>query len=205
MTIPTQLGDYQLITQLAIGGYCEIWLAKQTGPLGFERQCALKVLRPQHLHDDSVRRALIAEARLVSKMAHPNVVSMYAFGHDATSDYLYYSMPLLHGRTLLKVTERARTSPHFGLPDVIWCATQILTGLAYIHNLTDPKMGRLGIVHRDLSPENVIVTYDGQVVIIDFGIAVSAMASRDTKMYRVKGKMQYLKTVGKSWGMMPSR
>lgn len=192
MTTPAQLQDYQLLAKLAIGGYCDIWLAKQRGPMGFERQCALKTLRPDFLQDESARKSFIAEARLVSKLDHPNLISMFEFGHDPRSDYLYYTMPFVQGRTLTKLVERGRNTPYLGIPEALWIGASLLGGLSYVHELSDPHFGNLHIVHRDISPENVLISYRGHVRIIDFGIALSSLASRNTLSHKVKGKAQFL-------------
>lgn len=192
MTTPSQLQDYQLLARLAIGGYCDIWLAKERGPLGFERQCALKTLRPDFLHDEDARRSFMAEARLVAKLDHPNIITMFKFGHDPRSDYLYYTMPFVQGRTLTKLIERGKATPYIGIPEVLWIGARIFDALAHVHELSDPHFGKLHIVHRDISPENLLISYKGHVRLIDFGIALSAMASRHTLGHKVKGKVQFL-------------
>lgn len=192
MSVPKQLGSYQLVAQLAIGGQCEVWLAKQKGPEGFARHCAIKLLRPERLHHPDARRALIAEARLVSRLDHPNLIRLFEFGHDPQTDHLFYSMPLIGGTTLLKAVPKARMSGRFSVADVLWSIEHIVSGLSYMHTLRDPQNGSLNIIHRDLSPENIMLSFDGQPIIIDMGIALSSIASRQTQNFKIKGKMQYL-------------
>jgi eukaryotic-like serine/threonine-protein kinase len=191
-TLPSQLGSYELRTKLAIGGFSEVWLARQQGPMGFVRPCALKVLRADFVQDEAARKALMAEARLLARFDHPNIMGMLEFGLDAGSQHLYYAMPYVAGRTLVTLTERARQSPYFGMPEALWISAKMCSALHYVHSFVDPRQGPLRIVHRDISPENVLVGHDGSLRLIDFGIALSGIVSRDTRARRVKGKAQYL-------------
>jgi serine/threonine-protein kinase len=189
---PRQLGSYELRTKLAIGGFSEVWLARQQGAAGFVRPCAVKVLREDFVRDEAARKAIMAEARLLARFDHPHIMAMLEFGLEPTTQLLYYAMPYVPGRTLCTLIERSRQSPYFGVAEALWIGARMLSALHYAHTYTDPRYGPLHIVHRDISPENVLVGHDGSLRLIDFGIALSGIVSRDTRARRVKGKAQYL-------------
>ena len=192
MASPPQLQAYQLLTKLATGGYCDIWLAKQRGPMGFERQCAVKTLRPEFVHEESARKSFMAEARLLAKLDHPNVIALFELGQDPRSGALFFAMPFVRGRTLTKLVQRGKETPYWGVAEALWIGARLFDALAHVHELSDPVHGRLHIVHRDISPENIMVSHEGKVRLIDFGIALSALTSRHTLNHRVKGKLQFL-------------
>jgi serine/threonine-protein kinase len=186
------IGPYELRTKLAVGGFCEIWLARQSGPMGFRRWCALKILKEDHRTQDASQRALMAEARLLTRFDHDAIIDIHSFGQDKASGLLYYSMPYISGKTLSTLVERGQKSPYFGVAEALWIGANLLSALDHVHNLRDEQGHKVGIVHRDVSPENVLVTYDGRVKLIDFGIALSHLITRQTQFRRIKGKAQYL-------------
>jgi serine/threonine-protein kinase len=189
---PTRLGPHELKLKLAVGGYCDIWLARSNGPYGFQRWCALKTPRPEFRGDESQRRSLAAEARLMARMDHPRVVSLMDFGQDQATGELFLTMPYIQGRTLSTLVKRGHDTPLFGTADALLIGADLLDALGHVHALRDEHRNLLNIVHRDVSPENVMIGYDGHVRLIDFGIAISEMVSRHTQVHTVKGKAQYL-------------
>lgn len=188
----SRLGAYELKAKLAVGGFCEIWLAHQHGPMGFKRWCALKLLKDDQRREESSRRSLMAEARLVSRLDHPNLIYLLEFGHDAPSGQLYYSMPYVSGRSLTTLVQRGANTPYFGPAEALWIGARVLSGVHHVHALRDEDGKPLSVVHRDVSPENILISFDGALRLIDFGIALSHLVSRQTHFRKVKGKAQYL-------------
>lgn len=193
MSAPTQIQNYTLRTKLATGGFCDIWLAQHKGGMSQRRWCVLKLLREEFRQDDYSRKALTAEAILLARMAHPNIVHLIEFGEDPGTKQLYCALPYLQGKTLNHVVTRGTKSPYYGPAEALWIGIELLDALAYIHDLSDEQGKPLSVVHRDVSPENVIVTFNtGRIQLLDFGIALSELMTRQTQLRRVKGKAQYL-------------
>ncbi len=191
MSVPQVLGPYQLKAKLAVGGHSEVWLAVRRGPGGFRRRCALKLLMPPASYEDETRKAFIAEARLTALFDHRNVIPVTDLGEDQESGVVFATMPYVSGTTLAPIVREAGFD---GMAPVeaIWLVSQVLLGLDYAHNLRDQRGRRLNIIHRDVSPENVLIGFDGRVHLIDFGIALSNINPRNTRFHVVKGKLDFL-------------
>lgn len=191
MSVPQVLGPYQLKAKLAVGGQSEVWLGTRRGPGGFQRRCALKLLVPPVSYDDDARKAFIAEARLMALFDHPNLIPVTDLGEDADSAVVFAVMPYVSGTTLATI---ARDQQFEGLEPVeaLWLMSRVLMALGFAHELKDQRRRKLDIIHRDVSPENVMIGFDGQVLLIDFGIALSTINPRNTRMHVVKGKLDFL-------------
>lgn len=176
--------------KLAVGGQSEVWLGLHRGPGGFRRRCALKLVLPPASLDDVVRKNFFAEARLMAQFDHPNLVPVTDLGVDEETDILYAAMPYVSGRSLATLMRDG--SALMDLPDVLWLMSRVMQALHYAHELHDEKGRHLAVVHRDISPENILVGFEGQVRLIDFGIALSSINPRSTRMHVVKGKLEYL-------------
>ncbi len=165
----------------------EVYLAVGRGPGGFNKLVVLKTLRRTLAPDSDMRQAFLAEARLSARLNHPNVVQVYEVV-DTTVPYIV--MEYLEGQTLSAIQRAAQ--------DRFTCAMQLrvlceaLAGLHYSHELRDYDGTPLNIVHRDISPQNVFVTYDGVVKLLDFGIAKATNAPSSTRMGVIKGKFSYM-------------
>lgn len=189
--VGVRLGRYVLGPRLGAGGTASVHLARLEGPGGFERLVALKIIHEHLLDEADFVRMFIDEATLAVRMAHPNVVSVFELGREG--DTLFLAMEYLHGQPLSSVIERA-SAAGVSLPYdlVAWMGARVAEGLHHAHELVDDTGAKLGLVHRDVSPQNVFVTYDGQVKLIDFGIARAAGRLARTTIGRIKGKFIYM-------------
>jgi len=184
-------GKYELLDRLAIGGMAEIFLARQTGLEGFEKPVVLKRIRP-HLSDKkNFVKMFLNEAKLAAQLNHHNVVQILDLGK--VGDSFFIAMEYLFGRDMRRVVPKAELQG-ISFPIVYACkiASQVLEGLFYAHQKTDARGQPLGIVHRDVTPENIFVTFDGGVKILDFGIAKAANIVEQTRAGEIKGKLSYM-------------
>ncbi|RKG76732.1 PEGA domain-containing protein [Corallococcus exercitus] len=187
-----QLGKYQLVRKLASGGMAEVFLAKAAGPRGFEKTLVLKRILPHLAEDEAFVEMFLGEAQLAARLDHPNVVQIFDFGEVDGSYFL--AMEYIDGPTLRRLIKRSMELKQ-PLPAGV-CAKLVAAaaeGLAFAHELTDAETGApLGLVHRDISPENVLVSRQGAVKVVDFGIAKVAGQSHRTATGVVKGKVAYM-------------
>ncbi|EAU67284.1 serine/threonine protein kinase [Stigmatella aurantiaca] len=185
------VGRYSLLTRLAVGGMAEIWLARQVGPKGFEKFIVIKRILDGLGTEPEFVGMFLDEARLAAQLNHPNIVQIFDLGEEAGAFYI--AMEYLPGENLASLV---RTGMRQGRPLPIPFAVRIIAsaaeGLAYAHAKTGPDGALLGIVHRDVSPQNLLVTYDGVVKVLDFGIAKAATRESQTLAGQVKGKASYM-------------
>ncbi|HYP76428.1 MAG TPA: serine/threonine-protein kinase [Polyangiaceae bacterium] len=184
---------YRLIARLGSGGMAEVFLALTGSPKGFNKLQVLKVLRsdlPERERADFVRM-FQDEGRLAARLSHPNIVQSHEVGSEEGHEFI--AMEYLEGQPLSNVQERAwlEKPPSFPLEMQLHVLCLVLEGLDYAHNLTDYGDRRLNIVHRDVSPQNVFITYSGHVKLVDFGIAKTLESSK-TRAGVVKGKVPYM-------------
>ena len=184
--IPGSSGmTYRPLLELGEGGMARIVLALASGPGGFNKLVVLKVMRSSQ-DSTEIRRLLLAEARLSARLNHPNVVQVQEVVHSGEAPYLV--MEYLDGRPLSALrNEKALTSSM-----VMTVISEALVGLHYAHELADFDGSPLSIVHRDVSPHNVFVTFDGVVKVLDFGIAKIRDEAANTETGEVKGKIAYM-------------
>ena len=185
-----KVGPYVLIGRLATGGMAEVFLARRDGPAGFEKVAVLKQILPQFAEDPEFRRMFLDEARLAALINHPNVVQIFELA--ATPQQLYIAMEFVPGFDLAKVMDASLKQRRL-LPAAV--AARIVAdaaaGLDFAHRLTDAKGAPRGIVHRDISPENLLVSEVGQVKVVDFGIARAGTGHALSSSGRLKGKVHY--------------
>jgi len=190
--LPRSFGRFQLLQPLGKGGMGDIYLAKHGGLAGIERFCVIKVLaktrgRPQ----DYVAR-FMDEARVVVHLNHQGICSVFDVG-EVEGD-LFIAMEYVAGYDLATVSARLRELGELPPPAlVLFILGQVLTALDYAHRLRHPSSGeQLGIVHRDVSPQNVLISFEGEVKLIDFGLAVSTLKQLHTEEGFVLGKLGYM-------------
>ncbi len=171
---------YQLLGQIASGGMAEVLLARTRGPNGFERLLAVKRIRPELSSDPEQVRMFLDEARNAARLVHHNIVQVIDV--DLRDGAVFYAMEYLHGQTLANLVARAHVLPRDA---AITIAIAIAAGLHHAHERSS------SIVHRDVAPSNVIVTYDGNVKLIDFGIAKATENLSRTAFGVFKGRLGY--------------
>ncbi|HEY3447691.1 MAG TPA: serine/threonine-protein kinase [Myxococcales bacterium] len=189
MGIP--FGRYELLKRIAAGGMGEVFLARQVGMQGFEKLLVVKVLLPHLVEDQEFVTMFFDEARIAARLNHPNVAQIFDLG-DVEGSY-YIAMEYIHGDDVVRLWKTARTQEKpVPLPLVVRIAADAAAGLDYAHKATDANNQPLGLVHRDVSPQNILVTFDGGVKLIDFGVAKAAGRASHTATGTLKGKYSYM-------------
>lgn len=186
--LPTQIGRYEIISSLGMGGMARVYLGLQRGPGAARKLFAIKQLRAEIAADEQVLTMFVDEARIALGLNHPNVVS--TFEVVAESGEFHMVLEYLEGQSLAQVLRRVGRA-NMPRAEHLWILSQVLTGLHYAHTLADFDGTPLGIVHRDVSPANVFVTYTGQVKLVDFGIAKASGGMAETQHGIIKGKLGY--------------
>ncbi|MEI7892204.1 MAG: serine/threonine-protein kinase [Myxococcales bacterium] len=188
---PGQLGPYELIRRLATGGMAEVYLARRGGPHGFQKIVALKRILPQFTSDQDFVAMFIDEARVCARLGHPNIVQVFDFGEQ--NGELYMAMEFVNGTTGARLIRNAAIRGEEIPVDVILhIGLSILHGLEYAHSARDDDGQPLALVHRDVSPGNVLIDRSGAVKLTDFGIARAAAIERRTDAGQLKGKLGYM-------------
>ena len=190
-TGPEQFGPYELYERLGMGGMATVYRAKKRGPEGFERSVALKRML-QHLAEDSTFvDGFIREAKVASMLSHPNIAQVYDFGR--INAVYYIAMELVAGSDLRRLLRYAnRLNEPIPLPVVFSLLGELCDALEYAHTFVDEHGTPLNIVHRDISPSNLIVAHTGHLKVIDFGIAKASSRNLRTETGMVKGKLGYM-------------
>lgn len=188
---PTDFGKYLLLDRLAVGGMAEVYRGKLIGEQGFEKLVVIKRMLPQIAAKDDMVTAFIEEARLAALLQHENIIHVYDFG-EMDGDY-FIAMEYLFGQELRALLDKSlEAERRLPLADCLHIAARICDGLHYAHELKDFQQRSLNIIHRDISPQNIFITYDGKIKIIDFGIAKTSLQSVRTQTGLVKGKLAYM-------------
>ena len=188
---PTQVGPYRIVTSVAAGGMGTVYLAKAPQPDGTELQIALKVLHPQHAQDEDVARRFVDEGRVGARIAHPNVVAVLDAGQVNGTSYL--ALEYVHGDTLSSLLRASVAEERMvPLPIVSSILLDLLAGLHAAHEVVDENGEPLGIVHRDVSPQNILVDLEGRAFISDFGVAKVKDSLRTTRSGTMIGKAGYM-------------
>ncbi len=186
-----RIGRYELIEQLGVGGMAEIFKARATGPGGFQRTVVVKRILPANCSDPSFVRMFVAEAKILGMLHHPNVIQAYDFGESGGTLFLvleYVDGPSL-ADTVSVLREAKRTMP-IGVACHI--ARDVCRALDHVHNLLDADGAPLNVVHRDVTPSNVLLTATGTAKLLDFGVAKYRASQARSQVGTIKGKPAYL-------------
>ncbi len=185
-----QLGKYQLVAEIARGGMGIVYLAHAGGVGGFNKLVVVKELKPELAHEESFREMFLDEARLTARLNHRNIVQTNEVG-NADGRY-FIAMDYLEGRALSRANKAFEKTKPIGLNTTLRIFAETLAGLHYAHELADFDGSSLGIVHRDVCPQNVFITFDGQVKILDFGVAKARNRLQETQAGTLKGRVAYM-------------
>lgn len=183
---------YRPLFKLDAGGMAEVYVAEAESVAGFKKKVALKRILPSLLKEERFLRMFLDEARLSLRLNHANIVTVFDIGKSASTYFIV--MEYVEGTNLKFILQYlARRRRPMAVPHAVWLLNEILKGLEYAHGLRDSDTGReLGIVHRDISPPNILVSWNGEVKLTDFGLAKASTQLENTDPGVVKGKFAYL-------------
>ncbi|MBK8240932.1 MAG: serine/threonine protein kinase [Deltaproteobacteria bacterium] len=184
----TRIGRYTLVRRIATGGMAEGYLAQLRGAERFDKLVALKRILPQFANDPEFARMFLDEARLASRLHHPNVTQVLDFGEFEGEHFI--TMEFVHGHHLLALMRAHRGRP-LAHPVALTIVASIARALHHMHELRDHDGSPLGLVHRDVSPSNVLLSYEGAIKLTDFGIAKAVELTSATRTGSFKGKLGY--------------
>jgi serine/threonine protein kinase len=187
-----RLGRYTLVKRIASGGMAEIFLAStDAGSDGVEKLVAIKRILPEHVRNRDFLTMFMNEARIAATLRHPNVVRAYDFGSDNGAYYL--AMEYLRGQDTRRIVQTlALSGKKLPLEISVAIAIGIAAGLHYVHEKCDQAGQPLGLVHRDVSPQNVFLTIGGDVKLVDFGVVKAVHRASNTLSGVIKGKVPYM-------------
>ncbi len=188
--MPETFGRYQLVRKLATGGMGQVFLARQKGPVGFEKLVVVKRILPHLTEEDEFIQMFFDEARIAALLNHPNIAQIYDLGEvDGT---YFIAMEYVHGESLRAVSQRA--AERGGMPLGLKCRViaDAAAALDYAHKAKSPSGQPLSLIHRDVSPQNILVGFNGGVKLIDFGVAKAHGKISQTMTGAIKGKYAYM-------------
>ncbi|HEY5946051.1 MAG TPA: serine/threonine-protein kinase [Kofleriaceae bacterium] len=190
-TETTRLGSYEIVRKLARGGMAELFLSRMVGPDGLEKLVVLKKILPTHAENPKFVRLFLDEAKLAATLEHPHIARVYDM--DRVDGHYFFAMEYVHGQDVRTTMRRTSQLGHkFPLDHAVQIAHDVASALHYAHQRTRPDGSLLDIVHRDVSPSNILVSYDGSVKLVDFGVAKAATSTVKTRTGTLKGKISYM-------------
>src|SRR5580693_2196889 len=188
---PTPFGKYYLLERINVGGMAEVFRAKAFGVEGFERLVAVKRILPNIAEDKEFIRMFIEEAKLAVQLNHANIAQIFDLG--VVDGAYYIALEHVHGRDLRAIFDRCRQlGEPMPVSQACFIVMKVCEGLDYAHNKRDQAGREVHLVHRDVSPQNVLVSFEGEVKVIDFGIAKAANKGNKTQAGILKGKFGYM-------------
>lgn len=191
LTTVEHLGKYQLDRRLATGGMAELFLARHSGPGGFEKTVVIKRLFQNLAESQELVDMFLQEARIAARLNHPNCVQIYDLGEE--DGQYFIAMEYIQGPDLMAIQRRARRMGQpIPMPLAVYIMSLVCRGLHHAHELRDGSGKKYGLVHRDVSPHNVLVTYNGDVKLVDFGVAKATTHAAATQAGVLKGKFAYM-------------
>ncbi|MSP73908.1 MAG: PEGA domain-containing protein [Myxococcales bacterium] len=186
-----QFGRYILLERIAIGGMAEIFRAKAAGLGGFEKILAIKRLHPRYSEDADFIEMLIDEARISVELSHSNVAQIFDLGK--VDDHYFIAMEFIDGRDLYRTMKRMKERRiQIPVDGAAYLISECCAGLDYAHRKKDTRGRPMNIIHRDISPQNVLVSFEGESKLVDFGIAKAALRGYETESGIIKGKFYYM-------------
>jgi len=188
---PIPFGKYLLLERINVGGMAEVFKAKAFGVEGFERLVAVKRILPSIAEDTEFITMFIDEAKIAVQLTHANIAQIFDLGK--VGDSFFIALEYVHGKDLRAIFDRARKRGEpLPVPMACYVVMKLCEGLDYAHNKKDAAGRELNLVHRDVSPQNILLSYDGETKIIDFGIAKAAGKAGKTQAGILKGKFGYM-------------
>jgi serine/threonine protein kinase len=192
---PIQFGKYWLLDRVNVGGMAEVWKAKAFGVEGFERLLAVKRILPNIAEDEEFITMFIDEAKIAVQLNHANIAQIFDLGK--VDDSYFIALEFISGKDLRGIYDRCKQKPVDGMPNMpiaqaCFVVMKACEGLDYAHNKRDAQGKELTLVHRDVSPQNVLISFEGEVKLIDFGIAKAAGKASKTQQGILKGKFGYM-------------
>ena len=187
----SRLGSYEILRGLARGGMAELYLARAVGPAGFEKLVVLKQILPHLAANPKFVGLFLDEARLAAALDHPHIAHVYDMG--MVDGNYFFTMEYVHGQDLRTILRRAaQLGTPVPIEQAVLIARNVAAGLHYAHERRGPDDALLGIIHRDVSPSNILVSYAGTVKLVDFGVAKATTSSTKTRTGSLKGKIGYM-------------
>ena len=192
MSKAEKFGKYLLLEKVAVGGMAEVYLAKSSGANGVNKFVAIKRILPQFSNNPEFISMFKEEAKVAINLSHSNIVSIYDFGIE--QDQFFIVMEYVEGRNLRQIiNEMKKSNKSFSLDQAVYMIKEAAAGLNHAHRCTDSQSGKpLNITHRDMSPQNIMVSFEGETKVIDFGIAKAESENEATKAGTLKGKFSYM-------------
>jgi serine/threonine protein kinase len=189
--LPDRIGPYQVLERISAGGMAEVYKAKQTGADNFERPVAIKRILPHIARDPNFIAMFQAEAKLAVQLQHGNICQIYQLGRH--EDSFYIALEYVDGRDIGSVLDlHQKQGRPIPLPQACYIISRACEGLDYAHNKKSNDGKPLNIIHRDISPPNILISFEGEVKLIDFGLAKAVGSSIQTQAGIIKGKLAYM-------------